>query len=207
MNLETWLAFVLASTILLATPGPSVLVVVAHGIGAGWRKTLATIAGVGTADVTHVVIASSGLDALMAISADVFSVIRWAGVAYLIYLGIRQWRAASALDPARLGGGWMSARTMYMQGFAITFTNPKSIYFFVAFFPQFLDADTAELPHFVILGATFVAIALVVLIVYAGFAGRIRGWLGQKNHLQLQNRITGTLFIGAGMALAAFRRS
>ena len=101
----------------------------------------------------------------------------------------------------------MSTTTMYMQGFAITFTNPKSIFFFVAFFPQFLDAGTAELTHLVILGATFVAIALVVLIVYAGFAGRIRDWLGQKNRLQLQNRITGTLFIGAGMALAAFRRS
>ncbi|MCP4329781.1 MAG: LysE family translocator [Alphaproteobacteria bacterium] len=207
MDFSVWLAFFAAAAIVIVAPGPSTLLVVAHGLSFGRRPTMATILGVISADSTHVVVAAFGLTALLAISAQVFTVMKWVGVAYLIYLGIRYWRAG----PIDLGGGAQngqgSTRKRFLQGYLVTLTNPKPILFYVAFFPQFLDPAAAQGPQFAIMGATFVAIAFAVMSLYATFAGRVRRWFNTSRRQLLLNRGAGTVLIGAGLILAGLRRS
>ena len=207
MAFDIWLAFFATAAVVIVTPGPSTLLVLAHGLSYGRRPASATIAGVIAADSTHVVVAAFGLTALLAVSAQVFTVLKWAGVAYLIYLGLRYWRAGPIDLGATGGGGGRSAKGRFAQGYLVTLTNPKPILFYVAFFPQFLDPVAAQGPQFAIMGATFVAIALAVMTVYAGFAGAIRTWFQTGRRQRWLNRGAGTLLIGAGLFLAGLRRA
>jgi threonine/homoserine/homoserine lactone efflux protein len=135
MTFETWMAFALAAAAMLAIPGPTILLVVGQSLGAGRRNALPLVAGVALGDLTAMALSLAGLGALLATSAAAFAALKWAGAAYLVWLGVRLWRApveAGAPPPP-------DARRALRQAFAVTALNPKGIAFFVAFVPQFLD--------------------------------------------------------------------
>ena len=138
MSFENWAAFAAASAILLVIPGPTILLVVSYALGQGWRTALPMAVGVALGDFTAMTLSMLGIGALLAASATVFTVLKWIGAAYLIYLGIKLFRAGGALK-AEPRTDAVSAAKMMAHAWLVTALNPKSITFFVAFLPQFLD--------------------------------------------------------------------
>jgi homoserine/homoserine lactone efflux protein len=206
MTFELWLAFVLAASILLAIPGPTVMLVVGYALGEGRRSAWATVAGVALGDFTAMTLSMLGLGALLAASATLFTALKWVGAAYLVYLGIRLWRAPAVLATAGEGGG---RRPIAMLGhaFLVTALNPKSIAFFIAFLPQFMRAADPLLPQMLVLETTFILLATLNAALYAALAARLRRAIGRPSVLKALNRIGGTILIGAGVATAAMKRT
>ncbi len=135
MSLELYLAFVLATAVLIVVPGPANALIVANSIAHGGRRTLVTVAGVSAASVVHLGLVALGMTSLMALLSEGFEWLRWAGVAYLVALGIRQWRARPvALDDRAMGA--VSGRRLFWTGFVVDATNPKTLFFYAAFFPS-----------------------------------------------------------------------
>src|SRR5215467_9228891 len=138
MTLAIWLAFAVASSILLVIPGPTVLLVVSYALGQGWRAALPMAVGVALGDFTAMTLSMLGLGALLSASADLFTGLKWIGAAYLVWLGIKLWRTGDALD-AKPRTDAASAVKMVSHAWLVTALNPKSITFFVAFMPQFMN--------------------------------------------------------------------
>ncbi len=202
MNVEIYLAFVLAATLLIVAPGPSVMVVVAHAMTAGWRRSLSTIGGEAAAHLVYIVLTALGISSALLAFAGIFSTLKWIGAACLVLLGLRQWMSAPP-EEVPPEARPRALRSMFAQGFAVTITNPKAIVFYAAFFTPFLDPARPLLLQFLILGATFLAIFVVASIAYAVVAERGRIWARSRTY----NRISGSILIGAGLALVAARRS
>ncbi len=207
MAVEIWLAFVAASAVLLAIPGPTVLLVVAYALGQGRRAAAATTAGVALGDFTAMTASLLGLGVLLATSATLFTILKWAGAAYLVYLGIRLWRAPVVDGAALPGTAAVSARRMLAHTWLVTALNPKSIVFFVAFLPQFLDPGRPLLPQFVVMEATFLVLATLNAAAYAGLAQSARRLIRTPAIQRAVNRTGGTLLIGAGLLTATLRRA
>jgi len=206
MPFDHWLAFAAASAILLALPGPTVLLVISYALGHGRRSALGTVAGVALGDFTAMTTSMLGLGALLAASAEVFTVLKWIGAAYLIYLGIQLWRApvsdTGALPPAEVG------RTrMFLHAYAVTSLNPKSIVFFVAFLPQFLDTSAPALPQMAICEATFIVMATLNALLYGLMASAARQTIRKQSVQRAVNRTGGSLLIGAGLLAVAWRKN
>ena len=140
MTFESWAAFTAASAILLIIPGPTILLVVSYALGQGWRTALPMAVGVALGDFTAMTLSMLGIGALLAASATVFTILKWIGAAYLIYLGVKLFRAGGALD-AQPRTDAVSAAKMMGHAWLVTALNPKSITFFVAFLPQFLEQE------------------------------------------------------------------
>ena len=138
MSIETWLAFTAATEILLLIPGPTVLLVVSYALGQGWRTALPMAVGVALGDFTAMTLSMLGVGALLATSATIFTVLKWIGAAYLVWLGIKLWRAGGALN-AEPRTSAASAAKMLGHAWLVTALNPKGITFFVAFLPQFMN--------------------------------------------------------------------
>jgi threonine/homoserine/homoserine lactone efflux protein len=138
MELHIYLAFVITTTIMIALPGPSVLLTVAHSISFGWQHALSTVAGATMGIAVQLIIAAIGLSSLLNVVAEAFELLRWAGAVYLVYLGIKQWRSAS--EPLAFDTSSVSKTNLFVQGLVITIPNPKSLIFIAAFLPQFIDA-------------------------------------------------------------------
>jgi threonine/homoserine/homoserine lactone efflux protein len=204
MTIETWLAFAAASAALLLIPGPTVLLVVSYALGQGWRTALPMAVGVALGDFTAMTLSMIGVGALLATSAAVFTGVKWLGAAYLIWLGVRLWRAGGALD-ARPRTDAASAAKMLAHAWLVTALNPKSITFFVAFLPQFLDPAADFLTQMAVFEATFLALAFANALGYALVAARARRLAGNARALRLFNRAGGTLLIGAGVAAIGTR--
>jgi threonine/homoserine/homoserine lactone efflux protein len=207
MTLETWLAFSLASAVLVVIPGPTVLLVVSYALADGRRSAWATVPGVALGDCVALAGSFLGLGALLAVSALWFAVLKWIGAAYLIYLGIRMWRQAPDLSelPGRDAG--RPAARVLGHAFAVTALNPKGIVFFVAFLPQFISHREPLLPQMLLLGGTFVLLAVVNVIGYSQLAGSVRETLRRPGALRALQRLGGTVLIGAGVLTAAWRRA
>lgn len=206
MPIETWLAFVAASAVLLVIPGPTILLVVSYALGQGRRVALPVATGVALGDFTAMTLSMLGLGALLAASATLFTVLKWAGALYLIWLGIKLWRSAGGLmvQGARTEG---SPARMMAHAWLVTALNPKGITFFVAFLPQFLDPNRDFLTQLAIFEATFLTLAAANAFGYALIAGRLRGAIGNSRIIVAINRIGGTLLIGAGVATLAWRNA
>src|SRR5262245_48162706 len=199
MTLELWLAFVAASTILLIIPGPTVLLVVSYALGRGWRTALPMAIGVALGDFTAMTLSMLGLGALLAASATLFTVLKWVGAAYLVYLGIRLWRAGGGLDaPPRTEG--VSAGKMVGRAWLGAGLNPKYITFFVAFLPAFLDPKADFLTQMIVFETTFLLLAFANAMGYALVAARARGFVGNPRAIGVVNKVGGGLLIGAGAA-------
>ncbi len=210
MSIEHWLAFVAASAVLLAIPGPTILLVISYALGHGRRVTGAIVAGVALGDFTAMTASMLGLGALLAASAEVFTLLKWVGAAYLIYLGIKLWRAPVAAQGA---DGTIPAPPaerplrIFLHAYAVTALNPKGIIFFVAFLPQFLDTTRPVVPQMAIFEATFLVLAVLNTAAYATMAAMARRTIRKPRVQRLVNRTGGTLMIGAGLFAAAWKRT
>jgi threonine/homoserine/homoserine lactone efflux protein len=206
MALDHWLAFVAASAVLLAIPGPTVLLVISYALGHGRRSASSTVAGVALGDFTAMTASMLGLGALLATSAALFTVLKWVGAAYLVFLGIKLWRAPVAEAAVDAAAPIARPGRIFLHAYAVTALNPKSIVFFIAFLPQFLDGTRPVLPQMVIFEATFLALATLNALTYALLASAARRTIRKPSVQRAVNRTGGTLLIGAG-ALAATWRS
>jgi threonine/homoserine/homoserine lactone efflux protein len=161
MTLESWAAFTAASTVLLVIPGPTVLLVVSYALGQGWRTALPMAVGVALGDFTAMTLSMLGLGALLAASATLFTILKWVGAAYLVYLGVKLWRAGGILDAAPRTDA-VSAARMLGHAWLVTALNPKSITFFVAFLPAFLDPHADFLTQMLVFETTFLLLAMLL---------------------------------------------
>ena len=204
MSLEIWLAFTAATLVLLVIPGPTILLVVSYALGQGWRTALPMAIGVALGDFTAMTLSLFGVGALMMASATVFTAVKWAGAAYLVWLGYKLFRAGSALEVKPMTADTSAAR-MIGHAWLVTALNPKGITFFVAFVPQFVNPHAPYLPQAAIFIATFVILAAVNVLAYAFVAARARALIANPNAIRLLNRAGGTLLMGAGVTIAAVR--
>jgi threonine/homoserine/homoserine lactone efflux protein len=201
MGLDVWLGFLAASTILLVIPGPTVLLVVSYALGQGWRAALPMAVGVALGDFTAMTLSMLGVGALLLTSAALFTALKWIGAAYLIWLGIKLFRAGSALH-VEPRSDQASAARMLGHAWLVTALNPKSITFFVAFLPQFLKPELSFSGQMLVFETTFLVLAFANAVGYALVASRARRLASDPRAITWFNRAGGTLLIGAGLATA-----
>ncbi len=207
MSAEQLISFGLASAVLLAIPGPTVLLVVSYALAGGRRTATPVVAGVGLGDFVAMTASLLGLGVVLATSALLFSILKWVGAAYLIYLGIKLWRAPVgdiAIGPARAEA---SHRAMFWHAFAVTALNPKSIVFFVAFLPQFMNPAAPMVPQMIAFEIIFLVLAVANAWLYAEMAAAARGAIKRPAIQRAINRTGGALLIGAGAMAALWRRA
>lgn len=208
MELSTWLAFFAACWAISISPGAGAVAAMTAGLNHGFRRGYITTAGLILGIWTQMLVVGVGLGAVVATSALAFQAIKWAGVAYLVYLGIQQWRAparplaeASADDALPPASGRMIAR-----GWMINAVNPKGTVFLLAVLPQFLDLSAPLTPQYLVMGLTLGFTDLVVMGGYTALAARVLRSLRSEAHVRATNRAFGSLFIVAGALLAVFKR-
>jgi threonine/homoserine/homoserine lactone efflux protein len=206
MSFESWAAFTAASTVLLIIPGPTVLLVLSYALGQGWRTALPMAVGVALGDFTAMTLSMVGLGALLAASATLFTLLKWVGAAYLVYLGVKLWRAGGALEAAPRTDVASAAR-MLGHAWLVTALNPKSITFFVAFLPAFLDPQADFLTQMLVFETTFLLLAFANAFGYALVASRARGVVSNPQANGVINKVGGGLLIGAGAATVTFAGS
>jgi len=207
MSLDLWLAFVAASAVLLAIPGPTIILVLSYALSQGRRVAVATAAGVALGDFIAMTASLLGLGALVLASAELFTALKWLGAAYLVWLGAKLLRSrpdvALGVDVATD----LPARGIFGHAAAVTALNPKSIAFFIAFVPQFLRPEAPLGPQFAILIATFVTLGTVNALAYALLASKMRDRMRRPSVRLLLNRLGGGALIGMGVLTAALRRT
>ncbi|GGY12221.1 LysE family translocator [Paludibacterium paludis] len=208
MTLATWLLFVTTVFFVSATPGPNMLLAMTHGIHHGMRGTFVTCLGLMSALALIMAVSAAGLGALLATSVTLFALVKYLGAAYLIYLGVRTWRARA--EPLNADGARRAAPVpagrRFRTGFLVAMSNPKAFIFFTALFPQFMNAHAPQGPQLAILAATFFAIEASWQFAYAAGGARLAGWLGSARRVRLVNRLSGGAFIGAGILLTGVSR-
>jgi homoserine/homoserine lactone efflux protein len=206
MNWTTWWLFAATETVLCLTPGPAVLFVLSSALKSGARKSLASNAGILAANTVYFALSATGLGALLVTSFDLFSTVKWVGAAYLIFLGLRTLfgkahplAAGASIERTPLG--------MFGDGFILQASNPKSILFFTALLPQFIDTRLAVVPQVAILAATSMTIEFFILLGYGLAAGQASELARQPRYATWTNRVSGMLLIGAGAGLATLRKA
>lgn len=208
MEFQAWFAFASASIALLLIPGPTVLLILSYAISQGRRVALATVAGVALGDLVAMSASLAGLGALVLASSRLFIVLKWIGAIYLVYLGIKLLRSA---PKASLGGleaaPESSPRRVFVHSAAVTALNPKSIVFFIAFVPQFLNPKAALAPQFGLLIGTFVGLAAVNALAYALLADTLRQKIVRPSVLPFLTRVGGGALVTMGVATATIRRT
>ncbi|WP_320201686.1 LysE family translocator [Agrobacterium sp. rho-13.3] len=209
MPLENWLAFVAASAVLLAIPGPTILLVISYALGHGRKASAATVAGVALGDFTAMTASMLGLGALLATSAALFTVLKWVGATYLIYLGIKLWRAPIGGQGVETSDTTARERPLkiFLHTYIVTALNPKSIVFFVAFLPQFLVPTLPFLRQVLIFEVTFLVLATCNAALYGLLASAARNTIRKPNVQRIVNRTGGSLLIGAGLLTMGWKRA
>jgi homoserine/homoserine lactone efflux protein len=198
-----FLAFIATVSVLMLIPGPNVALIVSNSVAYGSRFGLVTVAGTGSAMGLQLALTALGMTQALGALGGWLEALRWIGVAYLVWLGITHWRAP-AEDLTAVPPQPRSARAIYLRGLLVSMTNPKTLLFYGAFFPQFITVTRPVGGQIAILSATFLALALLIDGTWALIAGRGRGLLASRG--RLRNRLSGGLLIGAGAALALARR-
>ena len=212
MTLTTWWLFILMTFVVSATPGPNMLFVMSISARHGVRCAVVAMLGCMTALLAMMSLSAAGLGALLQTFPTVFEALRLAGAAYLVYLGIKCWRAPVqdetsdvAGNTARAAVATPASSTIYRQGFLVAASNPKAILFAAAFFPQFINPDLAKLPQFAILLTTFTVIEVSWYFVYAVSGQRLSVYLRRATVMRAFNRLTGGVFVGFAGLMAAAR--
>ena len=210
MSFATWIAFVIAGSLIAISPGSGAVLSMSHGLAYGLKKASATVLGLQLGLILVLVIAGAGVGSLLLASSVAFTAVKIVGALYLIYLGIAQWRApaapaAPAADAGALGIAGLPAHpgfgTRVMTGFLTNATNPKGIIFMVAVLPQFINQKAPLLPQLAILGVTMVTIDSIVMHGYAGMASMMQRFLRDVRAVKLQNRIFGAVLVVMGTLL------
>lgn len=207
MSWDLYLAYILALTVFLAIPGPTIMIVVSYALARGRRAAWATILGVALGDVIAMILSFAGLGAVLAASATAFVWLKWVGAAYLVWLGIKMWRADPKLAADDGGLRAASDRRAFVHCTMVTALNPKTIVFFLAFLPQFINPAAPAVPQLALLGATFMVLATGIVWLYALTAATARERITSPRLLSVVNKTGGTLLIGAGAVTAAMRRA
>ena len=195
-------AFLAASLVLALTPGPGVLYILTRSLSQGYRAGLASVGGVALGNLCNAIAASAGLTALLAVSSLLFTIVKYAGAAYLVFLGVITWLSASAVVRAETNGPIRSGH-IFRDGFVVALFNPKTLIFFGAFLPQFINGQEASVFQAVLLGACFVAIAATTDAGYALLAGSLSPALTANRRIgSLGQRLAGATYIGLGIFAA-----
>ena len=207
MAFEIWLAFIIASSVLILIPGPTVLTVVSYSIAHGKRATLPLTAAVALGDSTALLLSLLGLGALLATSAVWFSIIKWVGGLYLIVMGIKLF--ISGVAPLKLSATSraQSNAKLFFNTWLVTALNPKGMVFFVAFLPQFINPAAEIAPQLWILSMTFVFLATLSAALYALFAQNARQLLSSASAQRRFNVVGGSLLVAAGIWALSARRA
>ena len=207
MSLELWFAFVAAATIMLIIPGPTILSVISYSVAHGRRANLPLVAAVALGDSTALALSLLGVGALLAVSAFWFTVVKWVGGLYLLYLGIKLLRAgvasAELATPPATGSRWR----LFANTYLVTALNPKGMVFFVAFLPQFINPIESATQQLWILAVTFVVLATANATLYAMFAGSARRLLSSSKAQRRFNLAGGSLLSVAGIWALTVKRA
>lgn len=203
MSIELYLTFVAATAVLMAIPGPNVALIVANSIAHGRRYGLLTVGGTSAAMVPQLGLTVLGTTGTLTLFGHVFEWVRWLGVAYLIYLAVQAWRAP-AVDLTTVVPEPRSARIIFLRGFLVSLTNPKTLLFYGAFFPQFINLDANVSFQLALLSATFLLLAAILDSCWAFLGARFRGVLAL--HGRSRNQLTASFYLAAAVGLASARR-
>lgn len=204
MNIDTWLYYALAVLILTASPGPSVLLCMTKAVTEGFRASIYTALGSLTAIVCIMTLSFTGLGVVIASSELAFNIIKWSGAIYLIYLGYKALTSKQEtyhLSKQEEKVSKASMKSLYMSGFIVGASNPKAIVFFTALFPQFINIAEPLTAQYFVFAITFSVLELIWLFIYSYLGAKSSNWLLQKGRAKFFNRITGGVFIGAGVLL------
>ena len=207
MPLHTWLSFFIACWLISASPGAGAISCMSVGVRYGYRKGVWNVAGLILGIMCVLLIVAAGLGAILAASTLAFNIVKWLGVAYLVYLGIEQWRAPAAPIVASGGDAEGNPRRLLAKGFLVNASNPKGIVFMLAVLPQFIDTAAPQAIQYLICGATLCVTDMVVLSLYTLLAARVLRVLREPRQIRWMNRTFGSLFVGAGALLATFKRA
>ncbi|PKO34044.1 MAG: homoserine/homoserine lactone efflux protein [Betaproteobacteria bacterium HGW-Betaproteobacteria-7] len=204
MSLAVWLAFLAAAIVIAVSPGPGAVLSMSTGMRHGYRAAFIAILGLQAALLVQLSIVALGFGALLATSEMAFAILKLCGAAYLVWLGIQRWRAPPQPLAADLS---VRGRGLFMQGLLVNLGNPKAIFFIGALVPQFITPSAPLLPQYLAIAATLCLTDLLVMSCYALAASHLGGWLRDPSALRLQNRLFGSLFVSAGVALAVSARN
>lgn len=204
MTFEWWLTYLITTIILSLSPGSGAINTMTTAISHGYRKTFSSIAGLQTGLTLHIVLVGVGLGTLFSRSVMAFEILKWAGAVYLIWLGIQQWRAAGSIG-LNTQGNSQPRRKLFKRAVLVNMTNPKSIVFLAALFPQFINPAEPQVMQYFILGTTTVVVDIIVMMGYATLATRIAAWIKEPHQVKVLNRIFGSLFILVAGLLASAR--
>ena len=212
MELQVWMAYFVASWAIALSPGSGAVLSMTHGLAYGVKKTSTTIAGLQLGLAVILLVAGVGVGALLLASATAFTVVKFAGAGYLIWLGFNQWRARVGVVPeageaATAQAAVPSARERFVMGFFTNVTNPKGIVFMVAVLPQFIDPQRGLWLQLLILLATTVVVDLIVMHGYAFLASRAQRWLATARARRAQNRVFGGVLMAMGASLLLVKRA
>jgi threonine/homoserine/homoserine lactone efflux protein len=199
----TLLSYALACFVIIIVPGPTVTVVIANSMKYGTRAGLLNVLGTQIGLITMIAVLALGLSAIVAGLGNVFDILRLAGAAYLIWLGIKLWRSDGNLG--NIESGVRKPRSFALQGFLVIWSNPKALFFFGAFIPQFIDPAGNTAMQTVVYGVIFMAVATIFDGLYAVAAGSAGSWLS-RSRVRVAERIAGSCLIGGGVWLALARR-
>lgn len=202
MDLHVWFAYVVTAIVFSLAPGSGTVNSISNGLSYGTRKSLAAIVGLQIGLAIHIMLVGAGIGALVAKSALAFTIIKWVGAAYLVWLGIQKWRDHSSLS-ATASDNHLSGRTLMKKAILINLTNPKSIVFLVALFPQFIDPAGDQLVQLLILGITTVIIDAFVMLGYTSLASQMGRFIRSDRIMGRINKVFGSMFVGCGALLAA----
>ena len=207
MTLATWITFFLACWAISLSPGPGAIAAMSAGLNYGFRRGYFMVFGLILGICTLVGIVVAGLGAIIAASNTAFTVLKLLGAAYLVWIGISQWRASDRPLVAATDAPVLTRRQLVMRGWAINATNPKGAVFMAAVVPNFVDLSHPLVPQYLIIMASLSFTDLVVMAGYVALASRVLRALKEPHHVRLMNRCFGGLFVVAGTLLATFRRS
>lgn len=206
MSIDTWLYYLLAVLVLTASPGPSVLLCMTKAVTEGFRASIFTALGSLTAIVSIMTLSFTGLGVVIASSELAFNIIKWSGAIYLIYLGYKALTSKQEtyhLSDTKEKYLKTSKISLFTSGFIVGASNPKAMVFFTALFPQFINTAEPLLTQYLIFAFTFSVMELSWLIIYSYLGARSSNWLLKEGRAKFFNRITGGVFIGAGVLLSA----
>lgn len=212
MDFATWLPFFFATLAISLAPGPGAIAAMGAGLNHGLRHGQPVAIGLALGVITQLTVVAVGLGALLASSETAFAVVKWAGAAYLVWLGVQQWRSpaspiqAPAADAAPPDAR-QRLRALLLRGWVVNALNPKGTVFLLAVMPQFLDVGRPLLAQYLTIGLTFGLIECTVMTGYVALAARVLGFLRSPQHIRALNRGFGGMFVLAGGALAMFKRT
>jgi homoserine/homoserine lactone efflux protein len=207
MTFQAWLAFFGAAILIAVSPGAGAIQSMATGLTHGVRRGYWSIVGLEIGLMLQLTLVAIGLGALVTNSIVAFNVVKWFGVAYLLYLAVRQWRSAARDLREQVGTSAIRGRrALVMRGFLVNATNPKGLVFFLAVTPQFVVPTAPLLPQYLAIGATMVVVDLVVMGLYTSLAARLLHWLNTPRQQTIVNRTFSGLFATAAVVLSLVRR-